>query len=340
MFPFSSFVDIFCLFVFSIPFLLSDVCFSIIIVAYVEKKGNKTVSFSQGEMSIFYDLNVSLEKGVSRLHSISNRLSELKYSRASVNRYVFGSIPKTRKEDADAEIDAENRKYRETDKDVRIGKKPSFLMSRVTISGDKLSLFQAISTKNVVLKTYDIVATSPQTQQTFKFCCRDCAGIDIITIDSEQRLPYVLNRTDIDAAIKRGIHFEVTYSGSIRDASHRRYFVSNAMALVRATRGRNIIISSGADSAHILRSPYDALNLGVLVGLTFTQARACVSTNCERVLEHAKKRSLHRGYIEVVKIDDDKLDQENSWMRTEDISSTFLSAPKPNESDSGEFIRL
>jgi ribonuclease P/MRP protein subunit RPP1 len=286
----------------------------------------------------FYDLNVSMGNGekTSRLEAIAKRLVELKYLKACVCTESFGKVPKCRNEELDEEI----RKRNETKtviKDVRIGKQSPTLLSRITITGENLSHFQGISIKNPILGSYDVVAGSPQTQQTFKFLCCECAAIDIITIDSEQRLPYVLNRSDIDTAIKRGIHFEITYSGAVRDASQRRYFVSNAMTLVRATRGRNIIISSGADSDHVLRSPHDALNLGVLAGLTFEQARACLSTNCENVLEHAKSRSFHKGFVRVESTKD--LDEESeSWMKTDQISS-LLSSEK-NESSAKDFIRL
>ena len=285
---------------------------------------------------MFYDLKISLEKGeeASKLNAIVNRLIELKFDRVCVCTESFGKIPNSRNEAHVVAIEKLNEEKSRI-KDVRIGKQTPVALSRITIVGENLSDFQGISTKNEVLRSYDIVAACPRTQQTFKFCCCECVGIDIISIDSEQRLPYVLNRSDIDMAIKRGIHFEITYSGAVQDASQRRYFVSNAMGLVRVTRGRNIIISSGAHKLSLLRSPYDALNLGVLAGLTFEQARACLSTNCERVLEHAKARSFHKGFVQVESSQD--LDDE-SWMKTDNISALLSS--ETSESSAKEFIRL
>ena len=285
---------------------------------------------------MFYDLNVSLGKDVdtSKLEAIVNRLKELKFDRVCVSTESFGKVPKTKNEDAIAAIGKLN-KEKSREKDVRIGKQPPVVLSRITIIGENLSEFQGISTKNEILRSFDLIAASPRTQQTFKYCCCECAGIDIISIDSEQRLPYVLNRSDVDTAIKRGVHFEMTYAGAVQDASQRRYFISNAMALVRVTRGRNIIISSGAHKLSLLRSPYDALNLGVLVGLSFEQARACLSTNCERVLEHAKTRSLHKGFVQVESTEDL---EDNSWMKTDNISALLSS--ERSESSAKEFIRL
>ena len=41
----------------------------------------------------------------------------------------------------------------------------------------------------------------------------------------------------------------------------RRLIFSNAIQIVRATKGKNIIISSGTDDAFYHRSPYDVINL-------------------------------------------------------------------------------
>ncbi len=44
-------------------------------------------------------------------------------------------------------------------------------------------------------------------------------------------------------------------------------------ALVRASRGQGIIVSSGARAAFELRGPYDVMNLVTLCGLTEQQAK-------------------------------------------------------------------
>ena len=44
-------------------------------------------------------------------------------------------------------------------------------------------------------------------------------------------------------------------------AATRRNLISNALNLVRVTKGRNLLISSGAFKALELRGPYDVANL-------------------------------------------------------------------------------
>lgn len=49
------------------------------------------------------------------------------------------------------------------------------------------------------------------------------------------------------------------------DASNRRNLITNALNLVRVTKGKNIILSSAARRAIELRGPHDVINLYDLV---------------------------------------------------------------------------
>lgn len=62
-------------------------------------------------------------------------------------------------------------------------------------------------------------------------------------------------------ALERGIHFEFSYAPAIRDATSRRYLFSNVLALIRLTRGRNLVLSSAATKEMELRAPWDTINL-------------------------------------------------------------------------------
>jgi ribonuclease P/MRP protein subunit RPP1 len=75
-----------------------------------------------------------------------------------------------------------------------------------------------------------------------------CSSLDveIISLELWQRLPFKLKPAVLKAALSRGVFFEVCYAPALREPSARRHLFANAQALVRATRGRNIIVSSGA----------------------------------------------------------------------------------------------
>jgi ribonuclease P/MRP protein subunit RPP1 len=64
-------------------------------------------------------------------------------------------------------------------------------------------------------------------------------------------------------AFERNIHFEFSYAPSIRDSASRRYLFSNILAMLRLTRGRNLVLSSAAAREMEIRAPWDVINLSV-----------------------------------------------------------------------------
>lgn len=46
-----------------------------------------------------------------------------------------------------------------------------------------------------------------------------------------------------------------------QDNNERRHLMSNALHLIRTTKGRNLIITSEARKAMEIRGPYDVVNL-------------------------------------------------------------------------------
>ena len=93
------------------------------------------------------------------------------------------------------------------------------------------------------------------------------------------------------AAVARGVLFELCYSGMLREPASRRQFLANASALVRATGGDALLLSSGALLAFDLRGPHDVANLGSLFGLSREAAeRAALGCAAHSVRLHALQR--------------------------------------------------
>ena len=106
------------------------------------------------------------------------------------------------------------------------------------------------------------MAAVPTTEPLFDQCCRQL-DVDLISLPLAERLPFRLSLPPIAAAIARGVHFEICYAPALRDSSARRNLISNAQQLLRLTRGRNVVLSSGAERPMELRGPHDVANLCV-----------------------------------------------------------------------------
>lgn len=170
----------------------------------------------------------------------------------------------------------------------------------------RLNLVLSDSTHNLRLSTlaqsYDLVALRPMNEKTLLNACTNLE-CDLISLDLSMRLPYHFKFKMLSAAISRGIRIEICYgpavTGSGLDA--RRNLIGNAMALIRATRGRGIVISSEAKRALGIRAPWDVINLACVWGLSQERGKEAVCEEARKVVAMAQlKRNSWRGVIEVI----------------------------------------
>nr|GMD14174.1 uncharacterized protein LOC109172840 isoform X2 [Ipomoea batatas] len=172
--------------------------------------------------------------------------------------------------------------------------------TRLTVMVDSPAQASVLNVGNPVLKSYDIVAVRPLNQNAFDHACRT-SEVDIITIDFSEKLLFRLKQPMVQAAIQRGVYFEITYSSLLIDAQARRQMISNAKLLVDWTRGKNIILTSDAPSVTEFRGPYDVVNLVSLLGLSLEHAKAALSKNCRTLIENALRKKFY--YKETIKVE-------------------------------------
>ena len=122
-------------------------------------------------------------------------------------------------------------------------------------------------------------------------------------------------------AINRGIRIEICYGQATGEESNaRRNFISNTLAIVRATKGRGLVISSEAKSVLGVRAPADVLNLLGVWGLARERGLESMGVNPRGVvINEGLKRSSWRGVIDVI-----------------DGGESAVVKPKPKEVGSGK----
>ncbi|KAB2574064.1 putative ribonuclease p complex subunit protein [Lasiodiplodia theobromae] len=155
---------------------------------------------------------------------------------------------------------------------------------------------------NTLAQAYDVLAVRPVDEKTLQQACQslDC---DIISIDMTQRLGFFFKFKMLSQAIERGVKFEICYAPGImaKDSSARRNLIMNTTQLIRASRGRGLIISSEAKSAVGCRAPWDVVNLAAVWGLGQERGHEAVSKEARAAVVSAQmKRTSFRGVIDVV----------------------------------------
>ncbi|KAJ3108829.1 Ribonuclease P protein subunit p30 [Phlyctochytrium planicorne] len=162
-------------------------------------------------------------------------------------------------------------------------------LRRLTVIVDDTCLNVQINSTSSKLKPFDILAVRPTTEKAFHLACSQLE-IDIISFDMTLRMPFFFKATTLNAAIQRGIVFEICYGPAIRETNARRFTIANSNALLRVVKHNHVILSSEALTDMDLRGPYDVINLASLFALNNDQAKHCLTTSCRHVLYHAAAR--------------------------------------------------
>lgn len=170
-------------------------------------------------------------------------------------------------------------------------------VSRLTITVEDISVNYNIASTS---KEFDILAVRPTNEKTLQHACTQM-DVDIISLDLSVRLPFYLKHSTVGSAISRGVYLEICYAAGLNDTTARRHLLSNAANLVRATRGKGIIVSSEAATILGLRGPYDIVNLATFWGLSQEKGRDTIGENARRVLVKAEtRRGVHKGVLRVI----------------------------------------
>lgn len=180
-----------------------------------------------------------------------------------------------------------------------------------------------------LVNVYDIVAVRPIDEKSFQTACLNIEGANLISLDLTQFQTYHFKPLTVLAAVNRGMRFEVCYSQFLSaDARGRATFIGNLMQLVRATKGRGLVVSSGTRNVMGLRGPADVTNLLAVWGLSTEKGKEALGVNPRGlVVNEAMRRKGFRGVVQIVQVADrpkitgDKMEGVEQEMATDEGQS-------------------
>uniref|UniRef100_A0A7N9IE26 Ribonuclease P protein subunit p30 n=1 Tax=Macaca fascicularis TaxID=9541 RepID=A0A7N9IE26_MACFA len=236
-------------------------------------------------MAVFADLDVRAGSDLKALRGLVETAAHLGYSVVAINHIVDF---KEKKQEIEKPI-AVSELF--TTLPIVQGKsRPIKILTRLTIIVSDPSHCNVLRATSSRARLYDVVAVFPKTEKLFHIACTHL-DVDLVCITVTEKLPFYFKRPPINVAIDRGLAFELVYSPAIKDSTMRRYTISNALNLMQICKGKPLEI----------RGPYDVANLGLLFGLSESDAKAAVSTNCRAALLHGETRKTAFGIISTVK---------------------------------------
>ncbi|KAB5578282.1 RNase P subunit p30-domain-containing protein [Coniochaeta sp. 2T2.1] len=153
---------------------------------------------------------------------------------------------------------------------------------------------------------YDLVALRPTTERAFAAVCTSLSSehFSLISLDLTAFFPFHFPPRTCMAAVSRGLRFEICYGQFVGarkdDARGRSNFLANVAGLIRATKGRGIVVSSEARDVLGLRGPADVVNLLAVWGLGTEKGKAGMAEMARGVV--VNEGLGRRGFRRVVDV--------------------------------------
>ena len=282
-------------------------------------------------MAAFADLNIAYLKNPRETEKLVSKAIKLGFQTIAICQTFRLQKGKKKTKDAD-KLTPINLDNFPAIQDMKKSHPKLKVYSRITVQLDDQSQVHHLSSDAV--QSHDILAVQPATEKLFQQACKTLE-VDIISLDMTDRLPFYLKFPTVNAAIERGIHFEILYSPALKDSSQRKNLISTALDLVVFAKGKNIIISSGAENELDFRGPYDIINLGLLFNFKEEQSKAAVTKNCRDVLFHVDARKGTERSVISGKVLTRPANQEEE-IEEEDIGEGNNGDDKEASSDGGD----
>ncbi|KAK0632085.1 RNase P subunit p30-domain-containing protein [Immersiella caudata] len=155
-------------------------------------------------------------------------------------------------------------------------------------------------------RAYDLLALRPTTEKAFTWACGSTTEPPaLISLDFTSFLNFHIHHRTAMTAVNRGTRFEICYAQALApsvDARQRATFIGNVLSLLRATKGRGIVVSSEARGSLELRGPADVVNLLAVWGLGPEKGQEAMGSGARAVVvnEGVKRRGF-RGVVDVVR---------------------------------------
>lgn len=176
------------------------------------------------------------------------------------------------------------------------------LFTRITMVITDPAKCQSILKLNAS-SAFDLIAVQPTTEKALQLTTTNL-DIDIVSLPMAARLPFFVKHKTVGQALEKGMKFEICYLGLISGPAayessmvlgttghlSRKNFISNVLQLIRASRDRGLLFSSGALEPMHARNYTDILALMDTLGLKVSKGKDGFFRNAELALMAGRLR--------------------------------------------------
>ncbi|KAI9454198.1 PHP domain-like protein [Russula earlei] len=182
-------------------------------------------------------------------------------------------------------------------------------LKRLTILLDEDSEkgFGLTNAQTDLFSPYDIIALAPTTEGSFSLACLThtqpsplSAHVISVPLDVP-RLSFHMKHTMVRTALRNGAVFEIPYASAL-DSNAKRNWWAAAREVVRVTKGKGLIVTSGGLDVADLRAPKDIANLLTFLGLAQNVTHDSATTNPKSLVLRAQTRKTYRAVFSEPKL--------------------------------------
>ncbi|CAI5757611.1 unnamed protein product [Candida verbasci] len=219
------------------------------------------------------------------------------------------------------------------------------LFTRITLIINDLS---KLSNLSKLQQCFDLIAIQPLNEKVFQNAIVNLENnIDIISIDLSSRLNFYLKHKVVSNGLNKGIKFEIQYSqtisnyisndvGSNSNLIKKNWF-NNVLQLIRSSRSRGLIISSGAQNPLQIRNLNDILILLKTLGIKHEKGKSFITLNPERALINGKLRT--KSYRQTVLQGDENIVDDIQYNVNERDVTKLTNRKRVQDSAIGQLIK-
>lgn len=211
------------------------------------------------------------------------------------------------------------------------------IYSRITVKVDDPSQCQNVAKFQQV---FDLVAVEPVTEKSFQSAISNL-DIDIVSFNLQERLPCYMKHKALGSAIDKGILFEIKYTDFLNN-KNRAQAISNTKQIIRASRNRGMICSSGCaiDKPFQLRNFNNVIPILKMLGIDSNRCNMMFQDWSLKVLLNGRLRI--KSYKQTISIGgessliDNDLENNNWESNTDKINNVKqnINAYKKRKSES------
>lgn len=299
-----------------------------------------------------YDLNVPwpvqtyaaapTQTQLTNLHNTIAMLHSLGYTHLALNFIVDENVklpfstPSKLNPIAMGELRAKFKAYRDL-----------HLFSRITLVVSDPAKCQSVL-KLHASSAFDLVAVQPTTEKALQLATTNL-DIDLVSLPMSVRLPFFLKHKTVGLALTKGIHFEICYAGLIAGPAgyesstalgtsghiSRKTFFSNCLQLVRASRCRGLVFSSGACEPLHVRNYSEILAIMAQLGLKVSNAKVGFTQLPEATLVNGRLRKKSNKQTVMIGNDVGSVSRGSAIVEHEDATGSTAELFKRKKTDGG-----